>query len=161
MAAGLRWVDGSYPLFVEPRLIGNLDVVSVRVADVCREVVGTPFGPKARLLVCGSSRVYRRLVAGPDSVRALGGECDVKVFGDFSILQPETRKVIDGETADGRLTDLVRHVDAKRSEHLLVKFARPFQVRDGENKYGQSGLSSFRLTVTAPIRALLNPDPPS
>src|SRR3984893_838111 len=48
MAAGLRWVDGSYLLFVEPRLIGNLDVVSVRVADVCREVVGTPFGPKAR-----------------------------------------------------------------------------------------------------------------
>jgi hypothetical protein len=41
----------SYLLFVEPRLIGNLDVVSVRVADVCREVVGTPFGPKARLLV--------------------------------------------------------------------------------------------------------------
>ena len=51
MAAGLRWVDGSYLLFVEPRLIGNLDVVSVRVADVCREVVGTPFGPKARFLV--------------------------------------------------------------------------------------------------------------
>ena len=47
----LRWVDGSYLLFVEPRLIGNLDVVSVRVADVCREVVGTPFGPKARFLV--------------------------------------------------------------------------------------------------------------
>jgi len=46
-----RWVDGSYLLFVEPRLIGNLDVVSVRVADVCREVVGTPFGPKARFLV--------------------------------------------------------------------------------------------------------------
>ena len=33
MAAGLRWVDGSYRLFVEPRLIGNLDVVSVRVAE--------------------------------------------------------------------------------------------------------------------------------
>jgi hypothetical protein len=49
--AGLRWVDGSYVLFVEPRLIGNLDVVSVRVADVRREVVGTPFGPKARFLV--------------------------------------------------------------------------------------------------------------
>ncbi len=48
--AGPRWVDGSYLLFVEPRLIGNLDVVSVRVADVCREVVGTPFGPKARFL---------------------------------------------------------------------------------------------------------------
>ena len=47
----LRWIDGSYLLFVEPRLIGNLDVVSVRVADVCREVVGTPFGPKARFLV--------------------------------------------------------------------------------------------------------------
>jgi len=48
--AGLGWVDGSYLLFVEPRLVGNLDVVSVRVADVCREVVGTPFGPKARFL---------------------------------------------------------------------------------------------------------------
>src|ERR1700719_1529015 len=48
--AGLGWVDGSYLLFVEPRLIGNLDVVSVRVADVCREVVGTPFGPNARFL---------------------------------------------------------------------------------------------------------------
>src|SRR4029077_14225133 len=106
MAAGLRWVDGSYVLFVEPRLIGNLDVVSVRVADVCREVVGTPFGPKARFLVRGSSRVYRRLVAGPDSVRALGGECDVKVFGDFAILQPETRLAIDGETAHGRLIEL-------------------------------------------------------
>jgi hypothetical protein len=43
-----RWL---VDLFVEPRLIGNLDVVSVRVADVCREVVGTPFGPKARFLV--------------------------------------------------------------------------------------------------------------
>src|SRR4029077_12958443 len=84
---GLRWVDGSYLLFVEPRLIGNLDVVSVRVADVCREVVGAPFGPKARFLVGSSSRVYRRLVAGSDSVRALGGECDVKVFGDFAIFQ--------------------------------------------------------------------------
>ena len=51
MAAGFRWIDGSYLLFVEPRLISNLDVVSVRVADVCREVVGTPFGPKARFLV--------------------------------------------------------------------------------------------------------------
>src|SRR6202023_2524768 len=112
MAAGLRWVDGSYILFVEPRLIGNLDVVSVRVADVCREVVGTPFGPKTRFLVWSSSRVDRRLVAGPDSVRALGGECDVKVFGDFAILQPETRLGIDGEPADGRLTDLERHVDA-------------------------------------------------
>ena len=50
-AAGLRWVDGSYLLFVEPRFIGNLDVVSVRVADVCREVVGTPFGPKPRFFV--------------------------------------------------------------------------------------------------------------
>ena len=47
---GLGWVDGSYLLFVEPRLVGDLDVVSVRVADVCREVVGTPFGPKARFL---------------------------------------------------------------------------------------------------------------
>jgi hypothetical protein len=36
------WVDDSHVLFVEPRLIGDLDVVSVRVADVCREVVGTP-----------------------------------------------------------------------------------------------------------------------
>jgi hypothetical protein len=51
MATGLGWGDGSYLLFVEPRLIGNLDVVSVRVADVCRKVVGTPFGPKARFLV--------------------------------------------------------------------------------------------------------------
>ena len=34
----------SYLLFVEPRLIGNLDVVSVRVANVCREVVGTHRG---------------------------------------------------------------------------------------------------------------------
>src|SRR5260370_42245891 len=41
----------SYLLFVEPRLIGNLDVVSVRVADVLREVVSTLFGPKARFLV--------------------------------------------------------------------------------------------------------------
>ena len=48
--AGLGGVDGSYVLFVEPRLIGNLDIVSVRVADVCREVVSTPFGPKARFL---------------------------------------------------------------------------------------------------------------
>ena len=101
MAAGLRWVGGSYLLFVEPGLIGNLDVVSVRVADVCREVVGTPFGPKARFLDWSSSRVYRRLVAGPDSVRAPCGECDVKVFGDFAILQPETRNVIDGETGRG------------------------------------------------------------
>ena len=30
MASAFRWVDGSYLLFVEPRLIGNLDVVSVR-----------------------------------------------------------------------------------------------------------------------------------
>src|SRR4029077_3557838 len=29
-------LEGSYLLFVEPRLIGDLDVVSVRVADVCR-----------------------------------------------------------------------------------------------------------------------------
>src|SRR4029077_15434357 len=77
-----------------------------------------------------SSRVYRRLVAGPDSVRALGGECDVKVFGDFAILQPETRLAIDGETE--KSIELVGHVDAKRLKHLLVKFARPFQVRDGE-----------------------------
>src|SRR5216684_1500014 len=110
MAAGLRWVDGSYLLFVEPRLVGNLDVVSVRVADVCREVVGAPFRSKARFLLRSSSRVYSCLVAGPDSVRALGGECDVKVFGDFAILQPETRFVIDGETPNGRLIDLERHV---------------------------------------------------
>src|ERR1700732_108943 len=132
VSAGLRWVDGSYLLFVEPRLIGNLDVVSVRVADVCREVVGTPFGPKARFLVGSTSRIYRRLVAGPDNVRALGGEGDVKVFGDFAILQPETRIATDGETAYGRLIELVRHVDAKRLKHLLVKFARPIQIRDGE-----------------------------
>jgi len=31
--------SGSYRLFVEPRLIGNLDVVSVRVADVRREAL--------------------------------------------------------------------------------------------------------------------------
>src|ERR1700752_877453 len=130
MAAGLTWVDGSYLLLVEPRLIGNLDVVSVRVADVCREVVGTPFGPKARFLVGSSSRVHRRLVAGPDSVRAFGGECDVKIFGDFATLQPETRIAIDRETV--QLIELVGHVDAKRLKHLLVKFARPFQVRDGE-----------------------------
>ena len=49
--AGLGWVDRSYLLFVEPRLIGDLDVVSVRVDDVCREVVGTPFGPKAWFLL--------------------------------------------------------------------------------------------------------------
>ena len=36
MATGLRRVDGSCLLFVEPRLIGDLDVVSVRVDDVCR-----------------------------------------------------------------------------------------------------------------------------
>src|SRR5260370_25555192 len=89
--AGLRWVDGSHLLFVEPRLIGNLDVVSVRVADVCREVVGTPFGPKARFLVGSSSRVHRRLVAGPDRVRTLGYECDRKIFVYFAILQPQTR----------------------------------------------------------------------
>src|SRR5579862_5132060 len=159
MSAGLRWVDGSYLSFVEPRLIGNLDVVSVRVADVCREVVGAPFGPKARFLVGSSSRVYRRLVAGPDSVRALGGECDVKVFGDFAILQPETRIAIDRETV--QMIELVGHVDAKRLKQLLVKFARPFQVRDGEINMVNHWLSSFRLTLTAPIMALLNPDPAS
>src|SRR4029077_16197409 len=98
VSAGLRWVDGSYLLLVEPRLIGNLDVVSVRVADVCREVVGAPFGPKAGFLVGSSSRVHRRLVAGPDSVRALGGECDVKIFGESAIFQPKTRIAIDRET---------------------------------------------------------------
>jgi hypothetical protein len=51
MATGLRRVDASCLLFVEPRLIGDLDVVSVRVDDVCREVVGTPFGPKAWFLL--------------------------------------------------------------------------------------------------------------
>src|SRR6201987_1533083 len=141
MAAGLRWVDGSYLLFVEPRLVGNLDVVSVRVADVCREVVGTPFGPKARFLDCSSSHVYRRLVAGPDSVRALGGECDVKVFGDFAILQPETRLAIDGETE--KSIELVRHVDAKRLKHLLIDFTRSFQVRDGEIDMVNHGLPPF------------------
>src|SRR5260370_1078841 len=143
MAAGLRWGDGSYVFFLEPRLIGNLDVVSVRGADVCREVVGTPFGPKARFLVFGSSPVYRLPVAGPDSVRPLGGECDVKVFGNFAILQPETRLAIDGETAHGRLIELVGHVDAKRLKHLLVKFGRPFQVRDGEINVVNHGLPLF------------------
>src|SRR6202051_5143324 len=52
---------GSYILFVEPGLIGNLDVVSVRVADVGREVVGTPFRPKARFLDGPGTRVHRRL----------------------------------------------------------------------------------------------------
>src|SRR6201987_4161034 len=126
----------------------------------CREVVGTPFGPKARFLVGSCSRVYRRLVAGPDSVRALGGECDVKIFGDFAILQPETWNVIDGEAALGNLIELVGHVDAKRLKHLLVKFARPFQVRDGEiNMVNNHGFPSFRLCLTAPIRVLLNPEP--
>src|SRR6202021_1697551 len=147
VSAGLRWVDGSYLLFVEPRLIGNLDVVSVRVADVCREVVGAPFGPKARFLVGSSSRVHRRLVAGPNSVRALGGECDVKIFGGFAILQPETRIAIDRETV--QLIELVGHVDAKWLKHLLVKFARPFQVRDGEINMVDHGFPP-RLTVTAP-----------
>src|ERR1700732_5539166 len=127
--------------FVEPRLIGNLDVVSVRVADVCREVVGTPFGPKARFLVGSTSRVDRRLVAGPDSVRALGGECDVKVFGDFAILQPEARLTIDGETE--KSTELVGHVDAKRLKHLLIEFTRPFQVRDGEVNMVNHSLPPF------------------
>src|SRR4029077_4372539 len=77
-----------------------------------------------------SSRVYRRLVAGPDSVRAVCGECDAKVFGDFAILQPETRLAIDGETE--KSIELVGHVDAKRLKHLLVEFARPIQIRDGE-----------------------------
>src|SRR4029077_12718956 len=75
--------------FVEPGLVGNLDVVAVRIADVCREVVGAPFRSKARFLLRSSSRVYRCLVAGPDSIRAPGGECDVKVFGDRAVLQPE------------------------------------------------------------------------
>src|SRR5258708_39169702 len=80
---------------------------------------------------------------GPDSVRALGGECDVKVFGDFAILQPETRNVIDGETAQRRLIELVGHVDPKRLKQLLVKVARAFQVRDGEINMGDHGFSSF------------------
>src|SRR5258708_863765 len=145
--AGLGWVDGSYLLFVEPRLIGNLDVVSVRVADVCREVVGTPFGPKARFLVCSSSRVYRRLVAGPDSVRALGCECDVKVFGDFAILQPETRMAIDRETV--QLIELVGHVDAKRLKHLLVKFPRPFHLTHRALNIPHHAIPLSVLTVTA------------
>src|SRR5580692_11712474 len=136
-------VGTSYWVFVEPRLIGNLDVVSVRVADVCREVVGAPFGPKARFLVGSSSRVHRRLVAGPDSVRARGDECDVKVFGDFAILQPETRIGIDGETAKGRLIELVGHVDAKRLKHLLVKLARPIQIRDREVNMVNHGIPLF------------------
>jgi hypothetical protein len=37
--------------FVKPGFVADLHTVSVRVADVCREVVGTPFGPKARFLV--------------------------------------------------------------------------------------------------------------
>src|SRR5260370_12960748 len=65
MAAGLRWGDGSYLLFVEPRLIGNLYVVSVPVADVCLEVDGTPFGPNARVLDLSNSRVYLNPVDGP------------------------------------------------------------------------------------------------
>src|SRR4029077_14543364 len=137
----------TFYLFVEPRLIGNLDVVSVRVADVCREVVGTPFGPKARFLVGSSSRVHRRLVAGPDSVRAFGCECDVKIFGDFAILQPETRLAIDRETV--QLIELVRHVDAKRLKHLLVKFARLFQVRDGEINMVNHGFPPFVLLIAA------------
>src|SRR6202023_1787805 len=132
---------GEEPLFVEPRLIGNLDVVSVRVADVCREVVGTPFGPKARFLDWSSSRVYRRLVAGPAHVRALGGASDVKVFGDFAILQPETRIAIDGETE--KSIELVGHVDAKRLKHLLVEFARPIQIRDGEVNMINHGVPLF------------------
>src|ERR1700751_245825 len=152
MAAGLRWVDGSYLLFVEPRLRGNLDVVSVRVADVCREVVGTPFGPKARFLDCSSSHVYRRLVAGPDGVGALGGEGDVKVFGDFAILQPETRIAIDGETQ--KSIELVGHVDAKRLKHLLVKFARPIQVRDGEGNMITHGFA-LSFDRGSPAQAIL------
>src|SRR2546422_2887333 len=50
-----------------------------------------------------------------------------------AILQPETRNVIDGETALGNLIELVGHVDAKRLKQLLVKFARPFQVRSEEH----------------------------
>src|ERR1700693_3348472 len=155
------WVDAKFVdaivdrvfLFVEPRLVGNLDVVSIRVADVCREVVGTPFGPKARFLDRSSSHVYRRLVAGPDSVRALGGEGDIKFFGDFTILQPETRIAIDGETE--KSIELVRHVDAKRLKHLLVKFARPIHMRDGELNMVNHGIPlSFHCDSPAEPRKL-------
>jgi hypothetical protein len=61
----------------------------------------------------------------------------------LAILQPETRNVIDGETAQGRLTELVGHVDAKRLKQLLVKFARPFQVRDGEINMVNHGFPLF------------------
>src|SRR4029077_4552158 len=44
---------------------------------------------------------------------------------------------------DGRLIELVRHVDAKRLKHLLVKFARPFQVRDGEINMVNHGFPFF------------------
>ncbi len=55
------------------------------------------------------------------------------VFGvtSVAILQPETRLGIDRENRV-QLIELVGHVDAKRLKQLLVKFARPFQVRDGE-----------------------------
>src|SRR5690348_6968066 len=143
--------------FVEPRLVGNLDVVSVRVADVCREVVGAPFRSKARLLLRSSSRVDSCLVAGPDSVRALGGECDVKVFGDRAVLQPEARLAIDGKPEDS--LELVGHIDAKRLKHLLEEFARPIQIRDGKvNMVNNHGFPPFRLFLTAPTRVLLNPD---
>src|SRR6202043_2413928 len=65
----------------------------------------------------------------------------VKVFGDFAILQPETRLAIDGETE--KSIELVGHVDAKRLKHLLIEFTRPFQVRDGEIDMVNHGLPPF------------------
>jgi catechol 2,3-dioxygenase-like lactoylglutathione lyase family enzyme len=47
------------------------------------------------------------------SVRALGGECDVKVFGDFAILQPETRIAIKAPDLGPMLRRLVERPDLK------------------------------------------------
>jgi hypothetical protein len=41
------------------------------------------------------------------------------------------------------LIELVGHVDAKRLKQLLVKFARPFQVRDGEINMVNHGFPLF------------------
>src|ERR1700736_1279763 len=46
---------------------------------------------------------------------------------------------------------------AAQAPSCKIRSTVPDQRRG--DKYGQSWLSSFRLTVTAPIRALLNPDP--
>src|ERR1700736_6943559 len=48
---------------------------------------------------------------------------------------------------------------AAQAPSCKIRSTVPDQRRG--DKYGQSWLSSFRLTVTAPIRALLNPDPAS